>query len=173
MTAKETRKLKIKKKHLTGLTDKQKTPERTAHFWPKFPCHCRTRNVVKLYWNGNAMVPLAPVQTYPDSFESTNFSLRIQKFPRPHVSVFKSNLPVHTYPDSLSVRQLIGKRSSALAKFYRQYSSVNVSLRKLSHQALFRSFNFFTASNPSVLFGKKLPNVKLQFGIIEVYSNHS
>ena len=87
--------------------------------------------------------------------------------PSTHVSVFKSNLPVHTYPDSLSVRQLIGKRSSALAKFYRQYSSVNVSLRKLSHQALFRSFNFFTASNPSVLFGKKLQNVKLQFGIIE------
>ena len=162
MTAKETRKLKIEKKHLTGLTDKQKTPERTAHFWRKFPCHCRTRNVVNLYWNGNAIVPLAPVQTYPDSFESTNFSLRIQKFPRPHVSGLTLSSSTNWQSDL-----------RLLQKFYRQYSSVNVSLRKLSHQALFRSFNFFTASNPSVLFGKKLPNVKPQFGIIEVYSNHS
>ena len=37
---------------------------------------------------------------------------RIQKFPRPHVSVFKSNLPVHTYSDSLSIRQLIYKAIS-------------------------------------------------------------
>ena len=36
------------------------------------------------------------------------FSLRIQKFSPPHV-VFKSNLLVHTYPDSLSARQLIWK----------------------------------------------------------------
>ena len=27
-----------------------------------------------------------------------NFSFRIQTFPRPSVSVFKSNFPVHTYP---------------------------------------------------------------------------
>ena len=75
-----------------------------------FACHCCTSNVVNLYRNGNAIVPLAPVpRTYPGIFESANFSLRIQKFPRPHVSVFKSNLPVHTYPDSLSVRQLICK----------------------------------------------------------------
>ena len=39
---------------------------------------------------------LDPVQTYPDIFESATFSFRIQKCPRPHVSVFKSNLPVHT-----------------------------------------------------------------------------
>ena len=32
---------------------------------------------------------------YPDSFESETFSFRIQKFPRPRVSVFKSSLPVH------------------------------------------------------------------------------
>ena len=30
-------------------------------------------------------------------FESATFSLRIQKFPRPHVSGFKSNLPVQTH----------------------------------------------------------------------------
>ena len=40
-----------------------------------------------------------PVQTYPDIFESATFSFRIQKCPRPHVSVFES--PVHSYPDSL------------------------------------------------------------------------
>ena len=28
---------------------------------------------------------------------------RIQKFPRPHVSVFKSNLPVHTYPTRIRI----------------------------------------------------------------------
>ena len=40
---------------------------------------------------------IRPVHVYPDIFESATFSLRIQKFPRPHVSGFKSNLPVHTY----------------------------------------------------------------------------
>ena len=44
---------------------------------------------------------LGPTRTYPDIKESATFSFRIQKFPRPQVSVFKSNLPVHTYPDSL------------------------------------------------------------------------
>ena len=57
----------------------------------------------------NAGCILRPLHTYPDIFESTNFSLRIQTFPRPHVSVFNSNAPVNTYPDSLSVRQLICK----------------------------------------------------------------
>ena len=71
--------------------------------------HCPTSDVLKLYRTGNPIVPLAPVETYPDIFESANSSLRIQKFLRPNVSVFKSNLPVHTYPDSLSVRQLICK----------------------------------------------------------------
>ena len=41
---------------------------------------------------------LRPAHTYTDIFESATFSFRIQKFPRPHVSVFKSNLPLHTYP---------------------------------------------------------------------------
>ena len=31
------------------------------------------------------------------TFETVTFSFRIQKFRRPHVSVFKSKLPVHTY----------------------------------------------------------------------------
>ena len=39
-----------------------------------------------------------PVQTYPDIFESATFSFRIKKCPPPHVSIFKSILPVHTYP---------------------------------------------------------------------------
>ena len=30
-------------------------------------------------------------------FGTATFSFRIQKFPRPHLSVFKSNLPVHMY----------------------------------------------------------------------------
>ena len=37
--------------------------------------------------------------SYPDIFKSATFSFRMQKFPRPQVSKFKSNLPVHTYPD--------------------------------------------------------------------------
>ena len=45
------------------------------------------------------MNEMRPLHTY--------FSLLIQKFPRPHVSVFNSNLLVHTYPDSLLLRQLI------------------------------------------------------------------
>ena len=36
---------------------------------------------------------------YPDIFECATFYFRIQKFSCPHVSGFKSNLPVHTYPD--------------------------------------------------------------------------
>ena len=41
---------------------------------------------------------LRPTRTYRDTFESATFSFPIQKFPRPHVSGFKSNLPVHTFP---------------------------------------------------------------------------
>ena len=39
-----------------------------------------------------------PIHTYPDIFESATISFRIQKLSRLHVSVFKSNLPVHSYP---------------------------------------------------------------------------
>ena len=46
---------------------------------------------------------LWPVNTYPDNFESETFSFRIQKFPRPHVSEFKSNLPVHTKPTRIKI----------------------------------------------------------------------
>ena len=35
---------------------------------------------------------------YPDIFEPSTFSFRIKKFPCPHVSLFKSNLLIHTYP---------------------------------------------------------------------------
>ena len=36
-------------------------------------------------------------------FEIRNFSFRIQKFPRPRVSGFKSNLPVYTYPERIRI----------------------------------------------------------------------
>ena len=50
---------------------------------------------------------LRPRPHNPNIFATANFSLWIEKFPRLHVSVFKSNLAVHAYQDSLSVRQLI------------------------------------------------------------------
>ena len=37
---------------------------------------------------------------YTDIFESATFSFWRQKFPRPHIAGFKSNMPVHTYPDT-------------------------------------------------------------------------
>ena len=57
-----------------------------------------------------------------------------------------------------------------MRKFYHQYSSINVSLTKLSHKALARSLNLFTASNSwhsSVQHRKKVPNVEPPCGIIE------
>ena len=45
----------------------------------------------------NGVPTKAPSTRIRFFFESTTFSLRIQKFPRPHVSGFKSNLPVHTH----------------------------------------------------------------------------
>ena len=36
-------------------------------------------------------------------FESATFPFGIQKFPRPDVSVFKSNLPFHTYPTRIPI----------------------------------------------------------------------
>ena len=45
--------------------------------------------------------------------------------------------------------------------FYRQPSSVTVSLKKVSHQALFCPFDLFTAPSSSVRNGKKLKNVGL------------
>ena len=47
----------------------------------------------------SAVCILGPLYTYPDIFESA-ISTSTRK-------VFKSNLPVHTYPDSLSVSQLM------------------------------------------------------------------
>ena len=52
-------------------------------------------------WRKNSLwINLRPVHTYPDIFESATCSFRVKKFPRSHVSIFKSNLPVHTYLDS-------------------------------------------------------------------------
>ena len=42
-------------------------------------------------------LPRLLAHTCPDIFESGTF-LPDSKFPRPHVSIFKSNLPVHTCP---------------------------------------------------------------------------
>ena len=56
-----------------------------------------------LHNSGRALNILWPVNTYPDVFESATFSFRIQKFPRPHVSGFKSNLPVHTKPTRVKI----------------------------------------------------------------------
>ena len=36
-------------------------------------------------------------------FESATFSFQIQKFPRPDVYVFKSNLPFHSYPTHIPI----------------------------------------------------------------------
>ena len=61
-----------------------------------------------------------------------------------------------------------------MQNFSRHSSSMIVSLTKLSHQALVRSFNLFTASsNLSVRHGNKPQNGEPPFGITELYSNHS
>ena len=87
------------------------------------------------------------------------------------MSVFKSNLPVHTYPDSRSVRQLICNK--AIFGSTKILSPVCFTVKIVKSSTIFHSFNLFTASNPSVLHGKKLQNVKPPFGVIEVYSNPS
>ena len=50
------------------------------------------------------ILPLGPVHTYLDIFESATFSLRIQNFPVHTYGVFKSNSPVITYPTLSYVR---------------------------------------------------------------------
>ena len=57
--------------------------------------------VIPTYARQYLQLALDPVYTYPDIFESATFSFQIKKCPCPHVSGFKSNLSVHTYPDSL------------------------------------------------------------------------
>ena len=44
------------------------------------------------------------------NFESATCFVRIQKFPSPHVSVLKSNLPIHTYPSRLRIHCLHPER---------------------------------------------------------------
>ena len=72
------------------------------------PCHAGKLNdsIDSLY----LLVTRSDVRVSGYSIESA-FFFAIQKFPRPHISVFNSNLPVHKYPDSLSVRdrQLVCK----------------------------------------------------------------
>ena len=153
---------KLKKKHATVLTDKQKkTWTGSAHFEKNSPCHCRWSNVVKLYRKGNTIFAATFKASSTRISIIFNPQIFLSGFKNFHVYMhpyFKSNLPVLTYPDSLSVNWQSGLR--LLHKCYRQSSSVTVSLRKLFHQALFRSFNLFMASNSSVLHGKKLQNVE-------------
>ena len=52
-------------------------------------------------WNGSQ--ELRPRLHESDSFESATFSFWIQKFPRPHVSLFKSYSPVHRYPTGIRI----------------------------------------------------------------------
>ena len=108
---------KLKKKHATVLTDKQKkTWTGSAHFEKNSPCHCRWSNVVKLYRKGNTIfaatfkasstrisIIFNPQIFFRDSKISTSTCIRIQiEFARPQVSGF-------------TLSQL-AKRSSALAK---------------------------------------------------------
>ena len=148
------RKRENKKKHAIVLTDKQKkTWTCSAHFEKNSPCHCRWSNVVKLYRKGNTI--------FAATFKASStriWIILIRKFFFRDSKIFTSTririqieLPVHTYP--LSVNWQSDLR--LLQKCYRQSSSVTVSLRKLSHQALFR-FVFVS----SVLHGKKLQNVE-------------
>ena len=66
---------------------------------------------------------LGPVHTYRDIFESAVSSTQIKKYPRPHVSVFISDLPVHTYPTHIrlfftkttSVNRLDGSKFRCLS----------------------------------------------------------
>ena len=52
------------------------------------------------HWVANdPIVHSGLLHTYPGIYESATIYFRIQKFPRPQVSILKSNLPFHTYPD--------------------------------------------------------------------------
>ena len=62
---------------------------------------------------------LGLVHTYPDIFESATVSFGIQNFPCPHVSVFKSNLPIHHY----------STQDSSIHHYSTQDSSRNISNR--------------------------------------------
>ena len=84
-------------RHMWWQRRKAATPKSTPSF-NNFPCPVALCSHV---------LSRGPVHTYPNIFESANFSLPIRKFPRPHVSVFKSNWPLHTLPGTLSVRQMI------------------------------------------------------------------
>ena len=53
-------------------------------------------------------------------FESATFSFGIQKFPRPDVSVFKSDLPVHTYPTRIPIHSTTQDSSAKIGKRMRR-----------------------------------------------------
>ena len=78
-------------------------------------------------------------------FTSTR-SFQIE-FARPHVSGF-----------TLSSSANLESCPRLMRKFYLQSPSINVSLTKLSYQALVRFFNLFMASNSSVQHGKNPQN---------------
>ena len=58
--------------------------------------------------------------------ETATFSFQIQKFPCTHVSVFKSNLPVYTYPTH--IRQVSRFTLGILATEHESYTARNLHL---------------------------------------------
>ena len=59
--------------------------------------HMLEYHLATAYWMAShSIVHSGPLHTYPDIFESATISFRVQKYPRPHVSIFKWNLPVHS-----------------------------------------------------------------------------
>ena len=112
------------------LINRKKTWTCSALFG-KFPCHCRTSDVLKLYRNGNAMVPLADVSGYflnPQILLCGFKNFHVHTCPysnricRPHVSGFTLSSSANLQSDLRLKR-----------KFYRQ----PVSLIKLSHETLY------------------------------------
>ena len=99
---------KLKKKHATVLTDKQKkTWTCSAHFEKNSPCHCRWSNVVKLYRKGNTI--------FAATFKASSTRIWIIFNPQIFLSGFK-NFHVYTNPYSNRIcpstrihSQLIGK----------------------------------------------------------------
>ena len=114
------------------MINRKKKPEHAAHFLANFlAIACRTSDVLKLYRNGNAMVPLADVSGYflnPQILLCGFKNFHVHTCPysnricRPHVSGFTLSSSANLQSDLRLKR-----------KFYRQ----PVSLIKLSHETLY------------------------------------
>ena len=130
-------------------------------------------------WRSQALSKWQCDRTYSPCSDISGYFLNPQIF----LCGFGKNFHVHTCPYSNRIcpstririhsqflSQFVIKRSSAHAKIL---SPVCFTDKIVPSSTIFRSFNLFTAFNPSVLHGKKLQIVQPPFGIIEVYSNHS